>query len=82
MWIAGEPRGGQYMNVNWIGPTLLKYGSEEQKAQYLTPITEGKSLWCQGFSEPDAGSDLASLRTRAIRRLVLYLNIMLYSPLE
>jgi alkylation response protein AidB-like acyl-CoA dehydrogenase len=65
MWIAGEPRGGQYMNVNWIGPTLTRYGTEEQKARYLQPITEGKSLWCQGFSEPDAGSDLASLRTRA-----------------
>ena len=67
MWIAGEPRGGQYMNVNWIGPTLEKYGTPEQKARYLVPITEGKSLWCQGFSEPDAGSDLASLRTRATR---------------
>ena len=65
MWIAGEPRGGQYMNVNWIGPTLEKYGTPEQKARYLEPITKGQSLWCQGFSEPDAGSDLASLRTRA-----------------
>lgn len=65
MWIAGEPRGGQYMNVNWIGPTLEKYGTAEQKARYLEPITKGQSLWCQGFSEPDAGSDLASLRTRA-----------------
>ncbi|MCB2060845.1 MAG: acyl-CoA dehydrogenase family protein [Novosphingobium sp.] len=65
MWIAGEPRGGQYMNVNWIGPTLERYGTEEQKAQYLKPITDGATLWCQGFSEPDAGSDLASLRTRA-----------------
>ena len=65
MWMAGEPRGGQYMNVNWIGPTLDKYGTPEQKAQYLKPITDGATLWCQGFSEPDAGSDLASLRTRA-----------------
>lgn len=65
MWIAGEPRGGQYMNVNWIGPTLDKYGTPEQKEKYLKPITEGATLWCQGFSEPDAGSDLASLRTRA-----------------
>ncbi len=65
MWIAGEPRGGQYMNVNWIGPTLEKYGTEEQKEKYLGPITRGDTLWCQGFSEPDAGSDLASLRTRA-----------------
>ena len=65
MWMAGEPRGGQYMNVNWIGPTLDRYGTSEQKAQYLKPITDGATLWCQGFSEPDAGSDLASLRTRA-----------------
>jgi alkylation response protein AidB-like acyl-CoA dehydrogenase len=65
MWIAGEPRGGQYMNVNWIGPTLDRYGTPEQKARYLKPITDGATLWCQGFSEPDAGSDLASLRTRA-----------------
>jgi len=65
MWIAGEPRGGQYMNVNWIGPTLEKYGTAEQKEKYLGPITRGDTLWCQGFSEPDAGSDLASLRTRA-----------------
>ena len=67
MWIAGEPRGGQYMNVNWIGPTLIKYGSEQQRARYLPPIAEGRALWCQGFSEPGSGSDLASLRTRAVR---------------
>lgn len=67
MWIAGEPRGGQYMNVNWVGPTLIKYGTPAQQAQYLPPITEGRALWCQGFSEPGSGSDLASLRTRAVR---------------
>ncbi|MBJ7443065.1 MAG: acyl-CoA dehydrogenase family protein [Sphingobium sp.] len=67
MWIAGEPRGGQYMNVNWIGPTLIRYGSPDQQARYLPPIAEGKALWCQGFSEPGSGSDLASLRTRAER---------------
>ncbi|MFD1613263.1 acyl-CoA dehydrogenase family protein [Sphingomonas tabacisoli] len=66
MWIAGEPRGGQYMNVNWIGPTLIRYGTPEQQARYLPPIVEGKALWCQGFSEPGSGSDLASLRTRAV----------------
>ena len=65
MWGSGEPRGGQYMNVNWIGPTLRRYGSEEQKERYLAPITLGQTLWCQGFSEPNSGSDLASLRTRA-----------------
>ena len=66
MWVAGEPRGGQYMNVNWIGPTLIRYGTAAQKARYLPPITQGRALWCQGFSEPGAGSDLASLRTRAV----------------
>ena len=65
MWAAGEPRGAQYMNVNWIGPTLMKYGSDEQKARYLPPIAAGNAIWCQGFSEPGSGSDLASLRTRA-----------------
>ena len=67
MWVAGEPRGGQYMNVNWVGPTLIKYGTAEQQARYLPPITSGQALWCQGFSEPGSGSDLASLRTRAVR---------------
>src|ERR1043166_3580444 len=66
MWIAGEPRGGQYMNVNWVGPTLIKYGTPEQQGRYLPPIVEGRALWCQGFSEPGSGSDLASLRTRAV----------------
>lgn len=65
MWEWGEPRGGQYMNVNWIGPTLRRYGTEAQKAKYLPRIVEGEMLWCQGFSEPNSGSDLASLRTRA-----------------
>jgi len=67
MWRVGEPRGGQYMNVNWIGPTLLKFGTDEQRDRYLPPITRGEALWCQGFSEPGAGSDLASLRTAARR---------------
>ena len=65
MWAAGEPRGGQYMNVNWIGPTLMRFGSQEQQLRYIPPMAQGQTLWCQGFSEPEAGSDLASLRTRA-----------------
>lgn len=65
MWAAGEPRGGQYMNVNWIGPTLMRYGTGQQQARYIPPMARGETLWCQGFSEPEAGSDLASLRTRA-----------------
>lgn len=65
MWMAGEPRGGQYMNVNWIGPTLMQYGSPDQQQTYIPPMANGQTLWCQGFSEPESGSDLASLRTRA-----------------
>ncbi|MET0287681.1 MAG: acyl-CoA dehydrogenase family protein [Polyangiales bacterium] len=67
MWCVGEPRGGQYMNVNWIGPILMRYGTPEQQQRYIPPMARGESLWCQGFSEPEAGSDLASLRTRAER---------------
>jgi alkylation response protein AidB-like acyl-CoA dehydrogenase len=67
MWRRGEPRGSQYMNVNWIGPTIMKYGSEEQKQHHLGRISRGDVLWCQGFSEPEAGSDLAALRTSALR---------------
>jgi len=67
MWAAGEPRGAQYMNVNWIGPTLMRFGSPEQKARYVPEMAAGRAIWCQGFSEPDAGSDLARLRTHAVR---------------
>jgi alkylation response protein AidB-like acyl-CoA dehydrogenase len=67
MWRCGEPRSSQYMNVNWVGPTIMQYGSEEQKAFHLPRISAGRVFWCQGFSEPEAGSDLAALRTLAIR---------------
>ncbi|MEZ5441786.1 MAG: acyl-CoA dehydrogenase family protein [Lysobacterales bacterium] len=66
MWAAGEPRGPQYMNVSWIGPVLMRYGTADQQARYLPPIRQGQAIWCQGFSEPSAGSDLAALRTRAV----------------
>jgi len=65
MWAAGEPRGGQYMNINWVGPVLMRYGTPAQLEKHLPPIQAGRSLWCQGFSEPGAGSDLAALRTTA-----------------
>ncbi len=67
MWAVGEPRGAQYMNVNWIGPTLMRFGTPAQQQRYIPQMAAGKAIWCQGFSEPDAGSDLAALRTRAVR---------------
>ena len=65
IWAAGEPRGPQYMNVNWIGPVMMRYATPEQQQRYLPDIVAGNVIWCQGFSEPSAGSDLASLQTRA-----------------
>jgi alkylation response protein AidB-like acyl-CoA dehydrogenase len=67
MWAHHEPRGAQYMGVNWVGPTLMRYGTPEQQRKHLPPIARGEVIWCQGFSEPDAGSDLASVRTTARR---------------
>ena len=51
--------------ISMLGPALLKFGTEEQKSHYLTQIARGEIRWCQGYSEPGAGSDLAGLRTRA-----------------
>jgi alkylation response protein AidB-like acyl-CoA dehydrogenase len=53
--------------ITQVGPTLMRYGKEAQRAKYLAPILAGEHVWCQGYSEPNAGSDLASLQTSAVR---------------
>jgi alkylation response protein AidB-like acyl-CoA dehydrogenase len=63
---ARAPQVGGF-GVTMIGPILIMYGTDEQKQEHLPKITSGEVTWCQGYSEPGAGSDLASLQTRAVR---------------
>ena len=54
------------ISVNWVGPAIRLFGTEEQKKKYVTEVAKGESIFCLGYSEPNAGSDLASLQTRAV----------------
>ena len=63
---AGAPRALANQGISMFVPTLLEAGSEEQKQQWVKPTIEGEVVWCQGYSEPNAGSDLASLKTAAV----------------
>lgn len=58
--------GANNFAIDRIGPTLMQFGSEEQKLRFLAPMLSAEEIWCQGYSEPDAGSDLAGIRTRAV----------------
>ena len=63
--LANVPRGLLGLGINIVGPTLVHHGTPEQKARFLPKLLAAEEIWCQLFSEPNSGSDLASLRTRA-----------------
>ncbi|MEU7058887.1 acyl-CoA dehydrogenase family protein [Streptomyces sp. NPDC046197] len=64
---CGAPPRSGHIGENLLAPTLIAHGTDEQKSRFLPPVAAGEELWCQGYSEPGAGSDLAGVRTTAVR---------------
>jgi alkylation response protein AidB-like acyl-CoA dehydrogenase len=66
-WRAGAPLRANQNGIFLLGPTIMEYGTEEQKARFLTPMAKGETIWAQAWSEPGAGSDMAAIRSTATR---------------
>jgi alkylation response protein AidB-like acyl-CoA dehydrogenase len=66
-WAAGAPLRANQNGIFLLGPTIMEYGTPDQKARFLTPMAKGEVLWAQAWSEPGAGSDMAAIKTRAVR---------------
>ena len=61
------PLGTSFMGLAWVGPGIMQYGTEEQKKKFIPDILDSKVTWCTGYSEPNHGSDLASIQCKAVR---------------
>ena len=66
-WAAGAPLRANQNGIFLLGPTVMEYGTDEQKARFLTPMANGEVMWAQAWSEPGAGSDMAAITTKAVR---------------